>query len=527
MEYYVFRNMTVERFFGNLAARFSGYGEITNIPECDRYIWWYMAPIGPRPADTAAEIDSYATSLRLVLGRIGSGKMVLALTMEELFGIRTVTSDATLSRAVERYNRTLRDLEAQDSRLKIIDFRDFIRRFPAGESIDWKYYFLSQMALNPRLAKPFADWLDNRIRAVELKRKKCLVLDLDNTLWGGILGEDGIAGIALGGDYPGKAYLLFQKYLKELSRQGVMLAACSKNNLADVREMWHTHPDAVLKEEDFVALKINWDDKATNIRELARELNIGLDSMVFVDDNPAERSLVGTALPEVCVPEFPEHPYMLPAFLKELAENHFPVYSLTGEDLAKTAQYKANMLRDELKNECLDMGDYLRSLEIRLKVREADDITIPRAAQMTQKTNQFNLTTRRYTDADLRAMQTRGTRIFTLSVRDKFGDSGISGLCIVTRQATEAHIDTFLLSCRILGKRIEYALLDHIVGGLKEEGIETITAEYIPTAKNSQTVNFYEQGGFSLLDTADDGTKRYMLRTAGRTENSSDPYQFE
>lgn len=249
--------------------------------------------------------------------------------------------------------------------------------------------------------------------------------------------------------------------------------------------------------------------------------------MVFVDDNPAERSLVGTALPEVCVPEFPEHPYMLPAFLKELAENHFPVYSLTGEDLAKTAQYKANMLRDELKNECLDMGDYLRSLEIRLKVREADDITIPRAAQMTQKTNQFNLTTRRYTDADLRAMQTRGTRIFTLSVRDKFGDSGISGLCIVTRQATEAHIDTFLLSCRILGKRIEYALLDHIVGGLKEEGIETITAEYIPTAKNSQTVNFYEQGGFSLLDTADDGTKRYMLRTAGRTENSSDPYQFE
>ena len=137
--------------------------------------------------------------------------MVLALTMEELFGIRTVTSDATLSRAVERYNRTLRDLEAQDSRLKIIDFRDFIRRFPAGESIDWKYYFLSQMALNPRLAKPFADWLDNRIRAVELKRKKCLVLDLDNTLWGGILGEDGIAGIALGGDYPGKAYLLFQK----------------------------------------------------------------------------------------------------------------------------------------------------------------------------------------------------------------------------------------------------------------------------------------------------------------------------
>ena len=526
MEYYVFRNMTVERFFRNPDTLFSGYGDITNIPECDRYIWWYMAPIGASPADMAAEIENYALSFKLALAHIGSGKMVVALTLDESFAIHTVTSDTTLSAAIERYNRTLRESASQDNRIKVIDFRDFTRRFSADELIDWRYYFLSQMALSPRLAEPFAVWLHNQLRALELKRKKCLVLDLDNTLWGGILGEDGISGIALGGDYPGKAFLLFQKLLKELCRQGVMLAICSKNNIEDVREMWHTHPDAVLKEEDFVALRINWENKATNIRELARELNIGLDSMVFVDDNPAERSLVSTSLPEVCVPEFPKHPYMLPAFLKKLAENYFSVYALTKEDLAKTEQYKANMLRNELKNEFLDIDDYLRSLEIKLKIREVDDITMPRIAQMTQKTNQFNLTTRRYTETDIRDMQTGGARIFTLSVRDKFGDSGISGLCIVQPKSAEAHIDTFLLSCRILGKNIEYAFLNHLVGYLKATGIETITAEYIPSAKNFQTENFYEQGNFTLCDT-DNGTKRYILHTNNHTENSFDLYQFE
>jgi len=217
---------------------------------------------------------------------------------------------------------------------------------------------------------------------------------------------------------------------------------------------------------------------------------------------------------------------MLPAFLKKLAENYFSVYALTKEDLTKTEQYKANMLRNELKNEFLDIDDYLRSLEIKLKIREVDDITMPRIAQMTQKTNQFNLTTRRYTETDIRDMQTGGARIFTLSVRDKFGDSGISGLCIVQPKSAEAHIDTFLLSCRILGKNIEYAFLNHLVGYLKATGIETITAEYIPSAKNFQTENFYEQGNFTLCDT-DNGTKRYILHTNNHTENSFDLYQFE
>ncbi len=526
MEYYVFRNMTVERFFRNSDTSFSGYGDITNIPECDKYIWWYMAPVGANSADMAAEIESYVLSFKLALSHIGNGKTVIALTMDELFAIHSVTSDTTLSTAIEGYNRTLRELETLDNRIKLIDFRDFTRQFPAEELMDWRYYFLSQMALNPRLAEPFAAWLQNQLRASELKRKKCLILDLDNTLWGGILGEEGVSSIALGGDYPGKAFLLFQKQLKELSRQGVMLAVCSKNNIEDVRELWRTHPDAVLQEEDFVALRINWENKAANIQELAQELNIGLDSMVFVDDNPAERSLVSTSLPQVCVPEFPEHPYMLPCFFKKLAERYFSVYALTKEDLTKTAQYKANILRNELKNDFLDMNDYLRSLEIKLRIREADDITIPRVAQMTQKTNQFNLTTQRYTEADIRHMQTGGAQIFTLSVRDKFGDSGISGLCIVKRKSTEAHIDTFLLSCRILGKNIEYAFLSHLVGYLKMTGIETITAAYIPSAKNIQTENFYEQGNFTLCDT-DKGIKRYMLRTEDYTENSSDLYQFE
>jgi FkbH-like protein len=379
---------------------------------------------------------------------------------------------------------------------------------------------------NPRLAIPFQQWFENQIRTIELKRKKCLVLDLDNTLWGGILGEDGMSGIALGGDYPGKAYKMFQQQILDLSRQGIILAICSKNNLEDVRQLWMTHPDVVLKEEHFALLRINWNNKADNIREIAQELNIGLDSLVFIDDNPAEREIVKNYLPEVTVPDFPGQPYQLPLFFKELAAQYFSIYALTEEDKQKTEQYKANTQRSNEQRSFTNLEEYICNLKIELKIAEVNNLTLTRAAQMTQKTNQFNLTTHRYTDADLSEMLQNKHKIFTLSVSDKFGDSGITGLCIVQIVDRDAYIDSLLLSCRILGKNIENAFLSFILKILQSKGIKKIAADYIPSAKNAQVIDFYEKNGFTVEKEDENRVKHYTTQLSEMEIKLSNNYTY-
>lgn len=332
------------------------------------------------------------------------------------------------------------------------------------------------------------------------------MLDLDNTLWGGVLGEDGIDGVKIGGDYPGKAFLYFQEALAQLKRYGVILAVCSKNNEGDVLELWDKNPFMVLKKEDFAAWRINWDNKVDNIVALSEELNIGLDSMVFVDDNPAERELVKQSLHMVAVPDFPKQPYMLPVFFKYLLDHYFRVYSVTDEDCRKTEQYKANALRARAKMHFNDFTEYLRSLGMKLTIQQLNDFNLQRIAQMAQKTNQFNLTTRRYSDNDIRMMNDAGCDIWSLAVADKFGDNGVTGLIIVRND----NIDTFLLSCRILGRGIEYAFLKYILLLLKARGMEKVYAQYVPTAKNHQVSDFYDRCGFTLTGESG-GTKSYEI----------------
>ena len=220
---------------------------------------------------------------------------------------------------------------------------------------------------------------------------------MDNTLWGGVLGEDGAEGIKIGGDYPGKAFSMFQKSLVELCKTGVILTVCSKNNESDVRYAWDNNPYIILTDRYISAYRINWDNKADNIIELSKELNIGLDSFVFVDDNPTERELIRRTLPMIAVPEFPSQAYELPAFFRQLVDNYFQVYSITNEDKQKTEQYKANAERAKMQKQFVNISEFIRSLDIEMTVERANQFTIPRIAQMTQKTNQFNLTTKRYT----------------------------------------------------------------------------------------------------------------------------------
>jgi FkbH-like protein len=367
--------------------------------------------------------------------------------------------------------------------------------------IDWKYYFLSKIQLNPRLSKPFKEWFGEKIDAIMHKRKKCIVLDLDNTLWDGILGEDGIEGIKIGGYYPGNAFSMFQQSLLELSKTGIILTVCSKNNEQDVLDVWKSNPYLTLTKEHFAAFRINWNNKADNIKELAEELNIGLDSFVFVDDNPSEREMIRQLLPMVEVPDFPEQPYLLPIFFENIQKRFFCIYSLTEEDKAKTDQYKANALRLETQKNFSDFSGYLKSLEMELTIQKVNSFNITRIAQMTMKTNQFNLTTIRYTEDDIQRLVDANEQVFCVSVKDKFGDNGITG-AIILKKADEysLEIDSLLLSCRILGKGIETAFVYQILKLLKEQKIKSILASYIPTSKNEQVKDFYDKIGFILID---------------------------
>ena len=315
-----------------------------------------------------------------------------------------------------------------------------------------------------------------------------------------MLGEDGIEGIQLGEDYPGCCYRFFQEYLLELGRNGIILTVCSKNNEVDVLSAWNDHPEMVLRKEHFVAWRINWKNKADNIKEIATELNIGLDSIVFVDDNPTERELVKQLLPTVSVPDFPGNPYLFSPFSCFLTRNYFRAYRLTEEDTTKVKQYKDNVERVRSRGQFVDFESYLKSLEIELSIELMDEFNIVRMAQMTQKTNQFNLTTRRYTETDIREFVTNGGRVWGLRVKDRFGDNGLTGLMIVTINQGEAMIDSLLLSCRILGKNIEDIFVRYTLSLLKLEGIRTIHAMYIPTVKNGQVKDFYDKIGLRLVE---------------------------
>lgn len=507
MNYFVFRNNTVERFFPKDYI-FSGYDDISNIPaDVGGYVWFYQAPVGYSRDASVEEIQGYRQKFSFVLAQVDSTKTLIALTMEDVYAVSFSEDDHMIRSAIEQYNASLFEAEKIHSNLKVLDYSAFIRNYPLVDVLDWKFYFISQMGINPKLTKDFQAWWQRKLDSIALKRKKCIVLDLDNTLWGGVLGEDGISGIKIGGDYPGKAFVFFQKSLLQLSKAGVLLTVCSKNNEADVLEAWEKNPFMVLKKEHFAAYRINWKDKATNIKELAEELNVGLDSFVFVDDNPTERELIKQMLPMVSVPEFPAQSYELPMFFKKVVEDYFKVFTITEEDKKKTEQYKANAARAQAQHSFADYEAFIESLNIQITIEMANEFNIPRIAQMTQKTNQFNLTTKRYTDADVRGFLAADWKIWCVSVSDRFGDNGITG-CIMVNGDT---VDTFLLSCRILGKGIEKAFIKKILALLRERGLSIVKAHYIPTAKNAQVADFFERCGFPCVSEDSDGKKAYVL----------------
>jgi FkbH-like protein len=362
---------------------------------------------------------------------------------------------------------------------------------------------ISKAPLGTKLLISLAKEYSKFLRALNGSSKKCLVLDCDGTLWGGILGEDGTTGIKLGSSYPGTSYMNFQQQILNLYNRGVILAICSKNNEEDVLDVLDCHENMLLRKHHFACWQINWDDKASNIKKIASELNIGLDSLVFADDNEFECDWIKKQIPEVKTLHLSGDPALFQNIL--CAHGYFDSLSFSEEDKGKTEMYRSEKKRKDMMVSTSSYEDYLAELGLEARIHKANTEDFSRVAQLTQKTNQFNLTTVRYTEADIKQLASSGdSDIYTLKVSDKISDLGLIAVGIVKYEGYTAFIDSFLMSCRALGRGLEDALLAFMANNAIENGKVEIIGRYVPSRKNIQTKDFYKKNSFELLDTAND-----------------------
>jgi FkbH-like protein len=358
------------------------------------------------------------------------------------------------------------------------------------------YWYNFHMAVSPTATVALARNVAAIVKSVYGRSKKCLVLDLDNTLWGGIIGDDGVQDLILGRDHPvGEAFLDFQRYVKDLQRRGVILAVCSKNDVENAKEGF-SHPDSILKLEDFSVFKANWNPKPENIREIAAELNIGLDSMVFVDDNPAERALVADQLPEVAVPDVGSDVSRFAEALEH--ERYFEVHKVVQDDLNRSAYYGSNAQRSTYQAGFHDYGEFLASLEMTAEIAPFSPVYLERITQLINKTNQFNLTTRRYTSAEVEAIaRDPGFIMLYGRLADRFGDNGLVSVLIGRVFDETVELDLWLMSCRVLNHEMEFAMFDALVEQCQARGIRKIVGVYIPSKKNGMVAGHYAGLGFT------------------------------
>lgn len=447
-------------------------------------------------------IDSVFDSLTLILENIHSNNNTniiinnFKMPYYSPLGILDGNYFPGLKDMVAMLNLKLDEWSADKDYIYIFDYSGLSAQFGNAKAEDPKMYYIAKNTMSFQFMNVLAREYMRYILPLKFMSKKCLVLDLDNTLWGGLAGEDGMSGISLDISGKGKSFYDFQKEIINLYNKGIILAVNSKNNVEDAMSIINNHPHMLLREHHFSSLKINWNDKFSNIKEISKDLNISTDSMVFFDDSPVERELIKSMLPEVKVVEVPADTSRYADTLKNIVE--FEFLKITDEDIKRNLMYKGNQRRIELRQQFKNIEDYLASLKIKVVIEYANKFSIPRIAQLTQKTNQFNMTTKRYSQTDIENM-VKSENYFVLScqVLDKFGDNGISGVCIIKMENTCAYFDTFLLSCRVLGRNVEYAYIHKIISLLRGKSIDHIYALFIRTEKNKANEKFYAQAGFT------------------------------
>jgi FkbH-like protein len=443
---------------------------------------------------------------------------VLQQTVLPVFAPRLGNNEQLLTQSpaaiVDQINAGIRKL-ADGAGVHLVTLDSFFRPHGLSAWFEPALWFKSKHEVHPRASIIYGDQVARELAALRGLSSKCLVLDLDNTLWGGVIGDDGLDGIVLGqGGAVGEAYLSFQRYCAALSSRGIILAVCSKNDEANARLPFREHPEMVLRENDIACFVANWNDKATNLRTIAATLNIGIDSLVFADDNPAERQLIRKELPAVQVPELPEDPALYADMIANAG--YFEGLTITAEDQERGRQYLANSERARLLEQVTDVESYLQGLAMELTLEPFNDVNIARTTQLINKTNQFNVTTRRYVEAEIRALM-KSPDVITLTARlaDRFGDNGLIAIIIANQDGPrEVHIDTWLMSCRVLGRRVEEACLNALVAACRSRGVDRLIGVYKPTEKNQMVRDLYPRLGFQEIAHDDgQGERRFMLET--------------
>ncbi|MCI9220022.1 MAG: HAD-IIIC family phosphatase [Lachnospiraceae bacterium] len=413
-----------------------------------------------------------------------------------------------------RWQECLRALCAQCPNVRILPYRHVIEEMGAENAFSLKMWYMGRILHTNEAQKRIVELLLHIIRLQRRIPKKVLLLDLDNTLWGGLAGEADHTPIMLSGEHTGLMYRNLQRVIAGMQKQGVLLGIVSKNNEKDAMDIISSHPQMVLRPEDFVAMKINWRPKPENIAEIARELNLGLDSFVFWDDSPAERTLVKASLPQVTVPDFPDRPEELTEAMVRIYRQYFEQAAVTSEDRQKTRQYAENAKRSALKTQALDFASYLRQLAMEIS-RESPEANSERLTQLVNKTNQFNLTTKRYEPSAMQGLlQDAGKRVYLYRVKDCFGDNGIVAAVIVDLTEAVPMIDTFVMSCRVMGRNIENAIIEDIERELYRQGYTSLRAKYLPTAKNRPVENLFEKLDYRILAADKTGEKLYEITLA-------------
>ena len=410
-------------------------------------------------------------------------------------GITETKSDFGFHEMIEELNRSLRNISKTHSSVYIYDFNHFVSKYGEKNIFDYRQFHVGDIQIALNFIPSFAYELMSYIKPITGTNKKCIVLDLDNTLWGGIIGEDDFDGIELGHSSNGKAFVDFQKELLSLWNHGIILAINSKNNFDDAMKVINEHPNMILRKKNFASIQINWDDKAQNLKQIAEEINIGLNSIAFFDDDKINRERIKQEFPEVLTIEVPDDPSQFSLILKNL--NDFNFLQRADEDIKRGQMYAQQRERKELEKSISNLDDFLEQLDIKVKMKNSNEFLIPRISQLTLKTNQFNLTTRRYQEEEIRNFTNDHKFIVGCAqVLDKFGDNGITGVYIINKQDKIWSIDTFLLSCRIMGRGVENGILSQILIDAKHNGVEEIRANFIPTQKNKPAENFLPDFGF-------------------------------
>lgn len=436
-------------------------------------------------------------------------------------GIADSTLPASQHDLIAGLNRGLAEAMAQVTDAYVLDYAGLVAELGSRQWYDTRMRLYARMPIAAAMLGALAREYMKYFRALTGLTKKCLVVDLDNTLWGGVIGEDGLDGIQLGPTYPGSAFVEFQRAVLDLHRRGVILAIASKNNQADVDAVFARHKSMLLEPLHFAAAQVHWEAKVESLVRIAAQLGVGLEHMVFADDNPAECELIRRELPAVTVIDLPRRPELYVDAL--LDEGLFDTVRVSDEDRRRGALYRQRALAQTLRGEGGSLEDYYRSLAMELSIAPIDETTLARAAQLTRKTNQFNLTTLRYSEAELAVRKGAPDWVLlTVGVRDRFGDNGTVGVVMAQARDGKLDIDTFLLSCRIIGRTVETAMLAHLCTLATERGIATLSGQLRPTARNMPAQDMFERHGFAKVSEDRSGNSIWELPVRTRAVECPD-----